>query len=307
MFTRREFLGASVSLALPPLCARSEPSREINCIMLNLVGGPSQIDTWDSKPDAPSDVRGPFRPIATNIPGIRISELFPRMARHADKYSIIRSVHHNGPMTHERARQLLHPTRLSGRPDAILVDVARAPYELANESPRLRDRYGRTRFGQSCLMARRYIERGVGFVAVDMFDTVFNKPSWDIHGCEPFSNFDQMGNAVAPAFDCAYSALLEDLTERGLYQSTIVLAAGEFGRTPRINPLGGRDHHPGVWTMLIGGGPIRGGQIIGASDKLGFEPASRPVTPGDVMATLYRGMGIDRAIGHGWESIGELF
>src|SRR6476620_476474 len=102
-----------------------------------------------------------------------------------------------------------------------------------------------------------------------------------------------MSRLVAPNFDRAYSALLEDLQERGLLSSTMVTALGEFGRTPKINPAGGRDHHPGVWTILMGGGPIQGGRIIGESDELGYSPKSRPVTPGEVAAALYKAIGLD--------------
>ncbi len=170
---------------------------------------------------------------------------------------------------------------------------ARAAFALDQEPASTRDRYGRTRFGQSCLLARRLVERGVRFVTVNMFETVFDEVTWDIHGSRPFTDINQMAREVVPNFDRAYTALLEDLHERGLYQTTMVTAMGEFGRTPKINPAGGRDHHPGVWSMLIGGGPIRGGRVIGASDELGYRPKSRPVTPGEVAATLYRGLGID--------------
>ena len=141
--------------------------------------------------------------------------------------------------------------------------------------------------------SRRLIERGVRFVTVNMFETVFDEVTWDIHGSRPFTDIAQMSREVVPNFDRAYSALIEDLTERGLYSNTIVTAMGEFGRTPKINPAGGRDHHPGVWTILMGGGPIRGGRIVGESDELGYRPKSRPVTTGEVAATLFRGLGLD--------------
>ncbi len=102
-----------------------------------------------------------------------------------------------------------------------------------------------------------------------------------------------MAKQVAPNFDQAYSALLEDLEQRGLLSKTMVTAMGEFGRTPKINPAGGRDHHPGVWTILMGGGPLKGGRIVGESDELGYAPKTRPVTPAEVAATLYRGLGLD--------------
>jgi uncharacterized protein (DUF1501 family) len=170
---------------------------------------------------------------------------------------------------------------------------ARQAFDLHQEPESVRDAYGRTRFGQSCLLARRLIERGVRFVTVNMFETVFDEITWDIHGSRPFTDINEMSRLVAPNFDRAFSMLLEDLNERGLLANTIVTAMGEFGRTPKINPAGGRDHHPGVWTILMGGGPIKGGRIVGESDALGYAPKSRPVTPGEVAATLFRGLGLD--------------
>src|SRR5438552_4366490 len=170
---------------------------------------------------------------------------------------------------------------------------ARAAFALDTEPVSVRDRYGRTRFGQSCIMARRLVERGVRFVTINMFETVFDEVTWDIHGSRPFTDISEMAKLVAPDFDLAFSTLLEDLQERGMIDNTVVIAMGEFGRTPKINPAGGRDHHPGVWTILMGGGPIRGGRVVGESDELGYRPKSRPVTPGEVAATLYRALGID--------------
>src|SRR5439155_25624440 len=136
---------------------------------------------------------------------------------------------------------------------------AREAFALDKEPDAMRDRYGRTRFGQSCLMARRLIEAGVRFVTVNMFETVFSEITWDIHGSKPFTDIPEMSRLVVPSFDQAFSTLLEDLQERGLLKTTVVSAFGEFGRTPKINPAGGRDHHPGVWTAIMGGGPIQGG------------------------------------------------
>jgi hypothetical protein len=170
---------------------------------------------------------------------------------------------------------------------------ARAAFAIEQEPASVRDRYGRTRFGQSCLMARRLIEAGVRFVTVNMFETVFDEITWDIHGSRPFTDITEMSKQVVPNFDRAYSALLSDLKERGLLSNTVVVATGEFGRTPKINPAGGRDHHPGVWSMLIGGGPIKGGTVVGESDELAYSPKTRPVTPGEVAATLYTALGID--------------
>jgi len=157
---------------------------------------------------------------------------------------------------------------------------ARSAFALDQESAAMRDRYGRTRFGQSCLLARRLVEAGVRFVTVNMFETVFGEITWDIHGSSPFTDIKQMAELVVPSFD-------------RLLETTVVIGVGEFGRTPKINPAGGRDHHPGCWTMLIGGGPIKGGRVIGESDALGYAPKTRPVMPAEVAATIYRALGLD--------------
>ena len=413
--TRRDFLHAgalsTLGLTLPNyLQAKADglvKDNDINCIMLFLVGGPSHIDTWDPKPNAPAEVRGPFKPIATKAPGMSITEIFPRMAQHADKFSLIRSVYHTATAVHDTGHQMMQTGRLFsggvehphvgcvlgylkgqrgevpahvllprpiGRtggnlphghtagylgkqydpfilnadpsdpkfkvPDLLPPDYistiraerrqklrdavdgafktfenspqakqlddnfnlayrlmsspqARDAFALDKEPDTTRDRYGRTRFGQSCLMARRLIERGVRFVTVNMFETVFDEITWDIHGSRPFTDIGEMSKLVAPNFDQAFSTLLEDLSDRGLLSTTMVLALGEFGRTPKINPAGGRDHHPGVWTVIMGGGPLQGGRVIGESDELGYIPKTRPVTPAEVAATIYRGLGLD--------------
>lgn len=413
--TRRDFIHvgalATLGVTLPGFQAAKAAGlvqdNDVNCIMLFLVGGPSQIDTWDPKPQAPDEVRGPFKPIATKVAGIQISEIFPKMACHADKWSLVRTVYHTATAVHDTGHQMMQTGRLFsggiehphvgcvlgylkgqrgevpahvllprpiGRtggnlphghtagylgkqydpfilnadpadlkfkvPDLLPPDYvsavraerrqkmrdavegalstfekspqakqldenfnlayrlmsskqAREAFELDQEPAKIRDRYGRTRFGQSCLMARRLIERGVRFVTVNMFETVFDEITWDIHGSRPFTDINEMAKQVAPNFDQAYSTLLEDLQERGLLSTTMVHAMGEFGRTPKINPAGGRDHHPGVWTIIMGGGPIKGGQVVGESDELGYFPKTRPVTPGEVAATIYKGLGLD--------------
>ena len=413
--TRRDFLHAGalagLGLTLPGFLAQKAAGAvkddDVNCIMLFLLGGPSQIDTWDPKPKAPDEIRGPFAAIDTNVPGMQITEIFPRMARHADKYSLIRSVYHTATAVHDTGHQMMQTGRLftggvehphagcvlgylkgqrgempahvliprpMGRtggnlphgqtagylgkqydpfvlnadpndknftvPDLLPPDYissvrsgrrqrmrdavdgelaafenqaqckqmddnfnlayrlmsspqAREAFALDKEPESVRDRYGRTRFGQGCLLARRLIERGVRFVTVNMFETVFDEITWDIHGSKPFTDIVEMSRLVAPNFDQAYSALLEDLSGRGLLSSTVVTAMGEFGRTPKINPAGGRDHHPGVWTILMGGGPIQGGRVVGESDELGYFPKSRPVSPAEVAATIYKALGLD--------------
>ena len=441
--SRRDFLHAGslglLGLGLPGFGAlaasgKVEPGRDVNCIMLFLVGGPSQLDTWDMKPDAPSEIRGPFRPIATSVPGLQISEIFPKMAGMMDKVSLVRSIYHNATAVHDTGHQMMqtgrlftggidHPhvgcvlskvkgprgdapphvllprpigatggnmphgqdggylgkgfdpfvlnadpnvagfkvpdlvppayvstaresrrrslrsaidagvARFEASPDAKLMDenfasayrlmsskAAREAFDLDAEPAAVRDRYGRTRFGQSCLMARRLVERGVRFVTVNMFETVFGEITWDIHGSAPFSPIECYQNEVGPNFDNAFSALVGDLSAAGLLDNTMVVAFGEFGRTPKINPAGGRDHHPGCWTGVFAGGPIRGGRVVGASDETGAAPIDRPTSTGEIAATIYRGLGIDldtelpgpqgrpiRVVDHGIGPIEELF
>jgi uncharacterized protein (DUF1501 family) len=128
---------------------------------------------------------------------------------------------------------------------------------------------------------------------VNMFDTVFNQVTWDCHGGAPFSTLDDYARVLLPDLDRAFSALLDDLDRRGRLQSTLVVAAGEFGRTPRLNSAGGRDHWPGVWSIAMAGAGIRGGQVLGRSDAHAAYPADRPVTPQDVLASIYHTLGVD--------------
>ncbi|HEV3257043.1 MAG TPA: DUF1501 domain-containing protein, partial [Gemmataceae bacterium] len=418
--TRRDFLrvgaltAGAVGLSLADLTQLQADgagrSGDVNCILLFLVGGPSQLDTWDPKPNAPDNVRGPVRPIRTNVPGIDICEHFPRMARLADRYAIVRSVHHDAAPIHESGHQLmqtghlfrgglehphygavlshlrgsrgglppfvvlpgpvgntgvsinhgqtagylgaahepfflcaeaaapefdltdpdnpcgLDPARLSHSEalldavdnahrvfdaggsrwhdgtggqafDRVFAASAKKAFHLAGENEALRARYGLNTFGQSCLLARRLVEHGVGLVTVNMFDTVFNEVTWDCHadGGSLAVRLEDYKDTLCPMFDVAYTALLEDLKQRGLLDTTLVVAMGEFGRTPQLNPRGGRDHWPGVWSILFAGAGVRGGQVVGSSDKTGSEPKERPVQPAEVAATIYKGLGIDWA------------
>jgi hypothetical protein len=426
-------LGLTQFLGMKAMGA-TDPAKDVNCIFLMLVGAPSQLDTWDMKPNAPMEIRGPFKPIKTNVPGIEISENFPRMAKHADKFSIVRSMYHTAAAVHDTGHQMMqtgrlfqggveHPhygcvlSKLKGpkgdvpahvllprtigntggnmphgqnagylgksfdpfvlnadpsdpnfrvpdllppdyltalrvdrrknwrsevdktvsmfetSQDARLLDStfhqaytlmssqkAREAFELHKEPEKVREKYGMNRFGQSCLLARRMIEAGVRFVTVNMFETVFDEITWDIHGSKPFSPISCYKDLVGPMFDNAYSSLIEDLTERGLYKNTMVTAMGEFGRTPKVNPAGGRDHWPQCWSIIMGGGPLKGGQIVGASDEIGGAPKDRPTNPGEVAATIYQGLGIDLKVelpgaqgrpiplvDRGTEPISELF
>lgn len=415
--SRRSFLQAGMvgaaGLSLPDLL-RSEAaaktaggtSRTPSVIILWMRGGPSHIDMWDPKPDAPEEFRGEFGPQTTNVPGIMLTDMLPKTAKIMDKWSIVRSLHHtdaghsggdqicftgypSGPNPEQNvmpscgsivAKQLGHlntelpayvmiprmvpgtnsahlgvaykpfeteadpaqpgPFKIpnfsltqgltldrlgdrqsllqgfdrmrrkvdaSGQMDAMdrfhhqAWDILTAPaaqkaFDLDAEPAALRERYGyfpaftpveTTRCGapawsQRILLARRLVEAGVRLVTVDL-------RWWDTH----VKGFESLRLGFLPRWDQAYTALIEDLSERGLLESTLVVAWGEFGRTPRVNANAGRDHYPNVFSAALAGGPIKGGRVVGSSDALGAFPASAPKTPQDVLATMYRHLGVD--------------
>ncbi len=415
--TRREMLqvGAlsAVGLSLPQLLAAEEHNavrpghKDKACIMIFNLGAPSHVDLWDMKPDAPSEIRGPFKPIRTKSPDIDISEILPMHAKIADKFSLVRSVHHGGAAVHDAGWQIMQTGRrftggvqtphagsvasyllgrksdlppfvvlpeLMGRgggnlpngqaggflgkahdpfslnadpskkdfkvPDLLPPDLigaarldrrkkmreivdgavknfeesedarllnetfqaafrmmtskqARAAFDLSQEKQSVRERYGMNRFGQCCLLARRLVENGVRLVTVNSFLTVFNQLSWDIHGSKPFISVPQMKEQVAPMYDRGYSALIEDLDERGMLGDTLVTTLAEFGRTPKVNPAGGRDHWPQCFTVSFAGGGTQGGRVVGKSDPIGGLPAERPVEPPDIVATVFHSLGLD--------------
>jgi uncharacterized protein (DUF1501 family) len=377
-------------------------------ILIFNCGAPSHIDLWDMKPDASDTVRGLFNPIATNVPGVQISELLPKLARQADRLAIVRTLHHthgghNSGMywsivgrPYRIDSTLINPTRSDfpsvgtlvgwlaqrdgysgsvppyvitpaphcdstvyltpgqfgaclgpqfdpfvlgsdpnaadfkvpniGMPDGVTpqrLDERRAilgqldrhapptyapaasdfalnhtkafslisagemqrAFDLSHETAAVRERYGRHSWGQSHLLARRLIEAGSRFV------TTVNGPSivWDTHA----NNFGRLKDSLVPPMEQAFAALLDDLAERGLLDSTLVVWMGDFGRTPVINSGAGRDHWPQCYSMVLAGGGIRGGQVIGESDRTGSAPKSRPVTPADIHATIFAALGYD--------------
>jgi hypothetical protein len=172
---------------------------------------------------------------------------------------------------------------------------AKKAFDINLEKDSLRDRYGRNTFGQSCLMARRLIEAGVRYVTVNHFDTVFNLTCWDMHadGGGLNNTYLDYERHLCPQFDWGFTALIEDLRQRGLLAETVVAVLSEFGRTPRLNGRGGRDHYPAAWTNFLCGGSIKGGQVYGSTDKIGSRPNDSPVEPPQVLASIYHGMGID--------------
>jgi hypothetical protein len=172
---------------------------------------------------------------------------------------------------------------------------AKRAFNLDDEADKTRDRYGRNTFGQSCLMARRLIEAGVRFVTVNHFDTVFSLSCWDMHadGGGLNNTYLDYERFLCPQFDWAFSALVTDLADRGLLEETVVAVFSEFGRTPRLNARGGRDHYPAAWTNFFAGANFKGGQVIGATDKICSRPIDTPIEPPQMLASLYHGMGIN--------------
>jgi hypothetical protein len=170
---------------------------------------------------------------------------------------------------------------------------ARDAFDLGKEPVEVRERYGMNRFGQCCLLARRLIEAGVRFVTVNTFLTVFDDVSWDIHGSKPFTSIEGMKQQVAPMYDQGYSALIQDLSQRGMLEDTLVCNLAEFGRTPKVNPAGGRDHWPQCFTVYFAGGGVQGGRVVGASDPIGAVPADRPTEPPEIVATILHSLGLD--------------
>jgi hypothetical protein len=401
---------ASLGLGLPRLlqaqtAAKPRADRLQSCILLYYYGGPSQLDTWDLKPNAPAEVRGEFRPIATSVPGLHIGEHLPRTARIMHKLAVIRSMHHpmrnhnsaaveslcgrtplrgdlellaNDPNsfpcygsalsfltpgspempTHVALPHVMHNvvvlpgqnagflgaaydpfqiTRDPNQPDfrvgelELTEDLSRArlesresllarldtrarhaerepmrqfqqrafdllrservrrAFDVGHEAPSVRERYGRNTLGQSLLLARRLVEAGVHFINVN--DKISNgqTANWDSHE----NNFGRLKNDLLPPADQAFTALIDDLDDRGLLDTTLVVAIAEFGRTPRINGNAGRDHWPDCFSVVLAGGGVRGGAVHGSSDRFAAYPATDPVTPGDLAATVFERFGLD--------------
>lgn len=198
--------------------------------------------------------------------------------------------------------------------DLVTSPRAQEALDLTRENPRLRDRYGRTYFGQACLLARRLVQSGVPFIQVNYSGDAEDEQQggdggWDLH----YRLFDRMQDRYCPIYDRALTALLTDLRERGLLDSTMVVAMGEFGRSPQISASAGREHWPNVYSAVLAGGGIRGGQVHGSSDRVGGEPAERPVHPANLIATVLEAMGGNRVqlneMGLGLEAdaVGSLF
>jgi hypothetical protein len=417
---RRTFLRAGAlalgGLTLPDLlAARAQEASsppDTSVILFWMWGGPSHLETYDLKPDAPTEYRGPFRPARTTVPGLDVCELLPLHARLAHRIALVRSLHHTMSSHNDGSIELLtgktppvpdptstaksdHPdfgmvvSKVRGlRPDGLpqYVGVPRQPFmtrptylglshqgfnagdpssptykpptvalaggvtpdqfsdrrallkdfdrlrrdidrngvlegtdqlraaamhiltspsmaqafDLSQEDPRLRDRYGRHLWGQSCLLARRLAEAGSGVITIDALAPETNKPvyfSWDDHAnAQPGWDLEKGMRWRAAFLDQARSALIEDLYDRGLDAKIMLVAVGEFGRTPRLshnNGCLGRDHWPDAMSALVSGGGLKVGQVVGATNAKGEYPKERPLTPRDLLATVYQHLGVD--------------
>ena len=420
--TRRKMLATSIGscgLSLPMMlqlqnavAGAKAQGRAKSCIILYCWGGMSHHETWDPKPNAPSEIRGEFGTIPTATPGIHFGEHMPLMAQQSEKLAVIRSIHHDDsahgrgmywnltghkppragnipPMRNDwpslaamvskfresppgvpGAIRLPYPMvdngtlqageyggwlgarydpivmrTLSGEPyggvsrslgsevlelnevdferidarsrllqsleqpvsrkndfesfdhfrniavEMLVGSAIKDAYNLDNENPRVRESYGNHLGGQSMLLARRLTEAGVPIVQVCCAAGDLNGGQgdmWDTHG----DNFNRLKNRLLPVFDRGASALLNDLADRGTLDDTLVAILTDFGRTPRINGGAGRDHYPNVYSVVLAGGGIQGGQVYGSSDNHGAFPATKACGPADVHATIFQAMGI---------------
>lgn len=388
-------LGMSVADLLRWQALAAKPKRDVSCILIWLDGGPTHLDTFDPKPEAPKEVRGPFGTISTSLPGVRLSEHLSLTAKAMGDIALVRSLthelgnHNTGRhylMTGHRPtpvvsypslgsvmaketgfKQALPPyvivpdaieysragylpgaygpfavggdparadfrVRDLNAPEGVTFEMetrrremlrrldrfseeveqgpatqsrdafyeqaykllgsptAKAAFDLGKEKPATRNRYGRKRIGQGCLLARRLVEAGARFV------TVVDR-GWDTHQdiARNLPDARFRGSGKVPAMDRAYATLLTDLRERGLLDTTLVVLMGEFGRTPKINNRAGRDHWPRAGFVSFAGGGIKGGQVIGSTDAHGEVPSDTPVRPEDVAFSMLRLLGVDPA------------
>lgn len=417
LLSRRELLQAGsigyFGLSLPALLRAEQQrprshARADSCILIFLNGGPSHLDMWDMKPQAPAEIRGEFKPIATSLTGVQFGEHLPKMARWMHQCTLIRSAHHSvnnahaaavycaltghdrgelgggakptdypaigsvmgkvrppavpivpyvslpfvtkegagGPpqpgffggwmgRTHDPLFVLNDPNarnfqveelapnrevqmdRLDGRKrllsgfrvdslansdrlvremdgfqqrafDLLTSPATQKAFEISRESEKTRDAYGRNIYGQSVLLSRRLIEAGTRVACVSWAPDA--NATWDTHG----NNFIKLKSELLPQLDAAVSTLLSDLEARGMLERTVVAVMGEFGRTPKVNPAAGRDHWNFCYSLLLAGGGIKPGYVHGASDKIGGRPSLNPVSPADIVATIYECLGIPK-------------
>ena len=419
--TRRQLLsvgGATLLGVTLPELLRAESTSRIrprakSIIFLHQWGGPSQYDTIDMKPNAPKEIRGELKPVATKVPGLQVCERLPRLAKVMHHCTVIRTLQHemknhnsagyysltgmspsrddqrlrdsrdlfpaygsiidklapakkgiptfvsfpyvirDGSITpgqhasflgksHDplftaqdpnepsfRIPELSLPSslsakRLSHRREVLkIIDqqskllehsekaqdvdasfqraltMLTAPgikkaFDLSQESQKIREKYGRTTFGQSCLLARRLVEAGAKFINVYFSSKIGGcTGGWDTHGFRGKPMYPILKKYLLPITDQVLPTLIEDLSDRGLLDETLIVWVGEFGRTPRMNDKAGRDHWPRCYPALLAGAGVKAGHVFGQSDKIGAYPAKNPVRPEDLSATMFQVLGID--------------
>lgn len=398
-------LEATSRAAAPFASVTAKPATADACVILFLNGGPSHLDMWDLKPNAPDAIRGEFKPIASSLPGIPVSEHLPRLAQHLHRCTLVRSMHHSVNNAHAAAvyaaltghdrgengggarptdnpaigsvvglqrppktatvpyvslpyvtkegaggppqpgffggwlgrnsdplfvlrdpnapdfaipeftlpdemndQRLGSRRRLlgdfspadspgdSGRRDwnafqqkafeLMTSAETRRAFRIDDEPAKTRESYGRNIYGQSTLLARRLIEAGTRVACISWAPDA--NATWDTHT----GNFSKLKQSLLPELDAAVTSLLTDLADRGMLSRTLVAVMGDFGRTPKVNPSAGRDHWNYCYSLLLAGGGIREGLVYGSSDRIGGTPATDPLTPGDIVATIYECLGV---------------
>lgn len=289
---RREFmettlagcLSTAVLIAVPEsLSAKSTRIR--NRITILLTGGASHLDLWDMKHSAPREIRGPFRSIATSVPGLEICEHLPRLGCLTHLCTLFRGMRDEGPEIHDLAG--FHP--LIDKSIQLFPGPASPAFSGGNQpaihqfTEKDRSRYGNHPFGRNALLARDLITHGSADVTIHFSAGILNTLSWDMHadGGDLAVNFSDVAWKLMPQLDQGLSALLTDLNQTGLLPQTVVSVVSEMGRTPQINPRGGRDHFKGAWSNLVAGGPFVGGNVIGETDSLGKTVVSGECTPAE--------------------------
>lgn len=377
-----------------------------SCIVIFLNGGSSHLDMWDMKPDAPAEIRGEFKPAATSVPGLMVSEHLPGLAKVMHLGTLVRSMHHTVNNSHAAAVYTsltghdrgemgggtkptdlpamgsvlarYRPTRGASVPfvsmpfitkegaggppqpgffggilgksfdpmfvlrdpnardfgmpelsysqdvdglrmsnrrnlinalgkinsnplhdldtyqarafDLLSSEKTKTAFKIEQESDKLREAYGRNIYGQSVLLARRLIEAGTRLACISWAPDA--NATWDTHG----NNFKKLKNELLPQFDMAASTLIADLQARGMLDRTLVAILGDFGRTPKVNANAGRDHWNFCYSLMLAGGGFKKGLVYGASDKIGSHPSLNPLTPADIISTIYHCLGVSNEL-----------
>jgi uncharacterized protein (DUF1501 family) len=309
---RRGFLGVAGATAASGLFSRGAAGSHAQVLLVHLVGGPSQLDTWDPKPGASAECRGPFGSIPTRIPGVRLSELFPQLAGSLDRVTLVRTLHHDSDPTHEAGFRILN-TGTAAEGGVGLGSAAGADWRLV---PGMMGTLGQaTMLGQEGAIeatgwprdgshpepARLFsealglLEQGARMVSVNTAETVFNRITWDCHADMGAlaGTLSDYRDHLAPALDMGLAWLMDAMERRGLWERVMVVVAGEMGRSPRLNARGGRDHWTGTWSGLVFGAGVPRGLVVGATDRDGAFPADQPVDLSRLHALMGGALGMN--------------